>query len=198
MVSPVMREAAGEARKTTAPATSMGSPIRCRPEIRSIYIHGFANPMQTGDTFDHIRAKLGVCQRAFRAWSMDKGRRNRIHGDVVFAPLDGKASGEVRNGGFCHAVHGFARECGETCLGTHVDDATTTLANHGPACGLTGEKCALQIHRKCEIKVVLAHMLREIFGCHPGIIDEDVQPSEMCHGLIDCAEYLIEPGYLHL
>src|SRR5689334_11000921 len=36
MVSPVMREAAGEARNTTAPATSMGSPMRCSPAMRAI------------------------------------------------------------------------------------------------------------------------------------------------------------------
>src|SRR5579863_5554274 len=35
-VWPVIREAAGEARKTTAPATSRGSPIRWRAAIRSI------------------------------------------------------------------------------------------------------------------------------------------------------------------
>src|SRR5271165_7551365 len=35
-VWPVMREAAGEARKTTAPATSIGSPMRCKAAMRSI------------------------------------------------------------------------------------------------------------------------------------------------------------------
>lgn len=35
-VVPVMSEAAGEARKTTAPATSIGSPIRWTPAIRSM------------------------------------------------------------------------------------------------------------------------------------------------------------------
>src|SRR5690242_2462359 len=34
-VSPVISDAAGEARKTTAPATSIGSPMRCSPAIRS-------------------------------------------------------------------------------------------------------------------------------------------------------------------
>src|SRR6185503_3829103 len=34
-VWPVISDAAGDARKTTAPATSIGSPIRCRPAIRS-------------------------------------------------------------------------------------------------------------------------------------------------------------------
>src|SRR5580704_5972705 len=34
-VCPVMREAAGEARKTTAPATSIGSPMRCKAAMRS-------------------------------------------------------------------------------------------------------------------------------------------------------------------
>src|SRR5688572_16133501 len=36
IVSPVMSEAAGEARNTTTPATSIGSPIRCRAAIRAI------------------------------------------------------------------------------------------------------------------------------------------------------------------
>src|ERR1700733_11343828 len=35
-VCPVMSEAAGEARKTTAPATSIGSPMRCKAAMRSI------------------------------------------------------------------------------------------------------------------------------------------------------------------
>src|SRR5258705_289238 len=35
IVSPVMSEAAGEARNTTTPATSIGSPIRCRAAIRA-------------------------------------------------------------------------------------------------------------------------------------------------------------------
>src|SRR5215472_3000905 len=35
MVSPVISDAAGEARKTTAPATSIGSPMRCRAAMRS-------------------------------------------------------------------------------------------------------------------------------------------------------------------
>src|SRR5439155_20459211 len=34
-VSPVMSDAAGEARNTTTPATSTGSPTRCRAAIRS-------------------------------------------------------------------------------------------------------------------------------------------------------------------
>src|ERR1700726_940227 len=36
MVWPVMRDAAGDARNTTAPATSIGSPMRCKPAMRSI------------------------------------------------------------------------------------------------------------------------------------------------------------------
>ena len=35
IVSPVINDAAGEARNTTAPATSIGSPIRCSAAIRS-------------------------------------------------------------------------------------------------------------------------------------------------------------------
>src|SRR6266478_3955633 len=36
IIRPVIRDAAGEARNTTAPATSIGSPMRCKPAICSI------------------------------------------------------------------------------------------------------------------------------------------------------------------
>jgi hypothetical protein len=98
--------------------------------------------------------------------------------DVVLTPLDGKAFGQMSNGSFGHAVHRLGRQRYESCLGTQIDDATALLPNHDAPGSLTSEKCSLKIDGQRQIKVLLAHVFREVVWCESRIVDEDVDPSE--------------------
>ena len=71
----MISDAAGEARKTTAPATSIGSPIRCRPAIRSTT----------------SARKAGSASAGSVPGGADERRRDRVDGDAVLAPLDREA-----------------------------------------------------------------------------------------------------------
>ena len=62
------------------------------------------------------------------------------------------------------------------------------LAKNGP----------LQIDGQGQIEILFVHVLRQIVGRESGIVDQDVEPSEMPDGVIDCLKYLIEPGHVHL
>jgi hypothetical protein len=78
MVSPVISEAAGDARNTTMPATSMGSPMRCRAAIRSITSVRNSGSDSAGSV-PGVRMNVGG---------------DRVHGDPVPAPFDGQAPGQ--------------------------------------------------------------------------------------------------------
>ena len=62
------------------------------------------------------------------------------------------------------------------------------LAKNGP----------LQIDGQGQIEILFAHVLRQIVGRESGVVDQDVEPSEMPDGVIDGLKYLIEPGHVHL
>ena len=78
-VCPVIRAAAGEARNTTAPATSMGSPIRCKAAIRSTT----------------SARNAGSASAALGSGSADESGGYRIHQDIMLAPFDGQALSKV-------------------------------------------------------------------------------------------------------
>jgi hypothetical protein len=73
IVAPIMREAAGEVRKTTAPATSIGSPMR-RKGMRA-----------------RVPQESLVGERGPRAVGPDEGRRHRIDGYLMRRPFIGEA-----------------------------------------------------------------------------------------------------------
>ena len=70
-VSPVISEAAGEQRNTTAPATSSGSPTRCSAAMRS-----------------STSARVGIGERRLRSRRADERRRDGVDVDPVHAPFD--------------------------------------------------------------------------------------------------------------
>ena len=60
------------------------------------------------------------------------------------------------------------------------------------------KKGPLQIDGQGQIEILFAHIFRQIVGRESGIVDQDVEPSEMPDGVIDGLKYLIEPGHVHL
>src|ERR1700761_6880692 len=115
--------------------------------------------MERSDPVDHILAKRGICKRGLGARSMNECRSYRIHVDVVFAPLDCQALGQMTDAGLGHAVHGFDGQCSKSRLRAHVNDASTILADHDPARSLTSEKCALEINGERAIEVFFSNVL---------------------------------------
>ena len=172
IVSPVIRDAALEARNTTTPATSIGSP----------------NAVQRGNAFYYVRPELRIGEATLRPRSTYECWCDRIHSDVVLPPLNGEAFGQMCNGGLRHAVHRFGRQCNEPRLGTQVDDVIALLPDHDAPGSLTSEKCSLQIDGKRQIKVLLTYVLRKVVGCESRIVDQDVDPSEMLYHVINSLE----------
>src|SRR2546425_3940232 len=82
---------------------------RCQEHNRTGYVHRLANKVQGGDALDHVSAERRVRQRLFGARGRDKRGRHGVHRDVVLAPLDGQAFGQVGDGRLAHAVHRFRR-----------------------------------------------------------------------------------------
>src|SRR3981081_2166205 len=77
------------------------------------YVHGLANSVKGGDALEDISAGVGVGQIFLCARSVDECGCDRIHCDVVLSPFDGKAFGEMRNGGLGHAVDGLGGQGNE-------------------------------------------------------------------------------------
>src|SRR5215471_19574577 len=119
--------------------------------------------MKCGDTLDDLGAGLRIGQITFGAGRPNKSRSDRVYGDVVPSPLDGKTLGEVRDGRFSHAINGFSGQCDESGLRTHIDDAAVILANHDTCGSLTGEEGTFQIDSEGRIEVLFADLLGGIF-----------------------------------
>ena len=66
---------------------------------RAGHVHGLADAMQRRNALDHIRTESRVGERFLRARCMDESRRDGVHRDVVLAPFDREAFGQVRDGG---------------------------------------------------------------------------------------------------
>src|SRR5580692_3846653 len=101
--------------------------------------------MQAGDTFNHVAAESRIRERLVGAWRGDEGGRDGVYRDVVLAPFDGEAFGEVGDGGFAGAVNRFCGQRGESGLRAHVDDAATVLAYHDFRGSLSSKESCLQI-----------------------------------------------------
>src|SRR5215469_16092810 len=119
--------------------------------------------MKRGDTLDDLEAGLRIGQITFGARRPNKSRGDRVYGDVVPSPLDGKTFGEVRDGRFGHAINGFSGQCDESSLRTHIDDAAVILPDHDTSGSLTGEEGTFQIDGEGRIEVFLADILGRIF-----------------------------------
>ena len=85
-----------KARKTTAPATSMGSPMRWRAAMRSM---------------------VSVRWRRSERYSSVPGVRiDGVHADSMFAPFDSQAFRQMGDAGFGHAVNRFGGKRWESRL----------------------------------------------------------------------------------
>src|SRR3954469_17924367 len=88
----------------------------CKEYDYARYIHRLTNAVQRSNAFYYVRAECGIGETTLRSWSADKSRCDRIHSDVVLPPLNGKAFGQMSNGGLRHAIHRLGRECDESRL----------------------------------------------------------------------------------
>src|SRR5437016_11094090 len=96
------------------------------------------------------------------------------------------------------SINGLSRQSYKACLRTQVDDSAVSLANHDATRGLAGEKGALQIHGQCKVEVFLTIILREIFGGHSSIVDQNVEPTEVGSSLVNGAADLVKMSHIHL
>ena len=104
----------------------------------------------------------------------------------------------MRDSRLGHAVHRLRGQRRKARLRSHVDDTPAILPDHHARRGLTGKERPLQIHAQRQIEVVLAHIFGWIAGRDSGVIDQNIEPSEMRGGRIHRASDLVEAGDIHL
>jgi hypothetical protein len=63
---------------------------------------------------------------------------------------------------------------------------------------LTREKRAFEIHPQGQVEIFLTYIFRKIFRGQPGIVYEEIEPSEMCGCLFNRAGDLVELRHIHL
>lgn len=160
--------------------------------------HGFANAVEGGDAYDGVCMGGGIRQIGFRAGSADEGGGDGVDGDVMAAPFDGEAFGEVGDGGFGHAVDGLRGEGDEASLGTHVDDDALFPGDHDAGGGLAGEESAFEIYGESIVKIFFADIFGGIFRGDAGVVDENIQAAELFDGVVDGFEDLIHAADVHL
>jgi len=161
-------------------------------------IHGFADAMQAGNALDDVSAKRLIRESFVGARRGDKGWRDGVYGDVVLTPFDRQAFGEVRDRGFAGAIDGFRGQRGKSGLRAHVDDASAFLANHDFRGSLSGKERCLHVDCERRVEFFLRDVDGEIREATAGVVDENVQPAEMCGGAVNTAGDLIQVGNIHL
>ena len=175
-----------------------GGGWRRQEHYRAGYFHGFADAVQACYALDHVGAESGIGERFVGAWRGDEGGRDGVYRDVVLAPFDGQAFGEMRDRGFAGAIDGFRRQRGKSGLRAHVDDAAAVLADHDFRGSLRGEERCFQIDGEGGVEFMLGDVEGQIGEAVAGVIDEDVELAEMRGGVSYAAGDLIEMGNIHL
>src|SRR5581483_10397698 len=147
--------------------------------------HRLANAVQRGDALDCIGVELGVGKNRFRSVGIDERWCYRVDIDVVLAPFDSQAFGQVRYAGLRHAVDGFRRQRGESSLRAHVDDAPVFLLDHDAAGGLTGEECAFQIDGQRVVEIFFQDVFGKVVRSNACVVHKNVEPSKVLRSLTD-------------
>ncbi len=171
---------------------------RGEEHYRAGYFHGFADAVQSCYALDHVGAESGIGEGFVGAWRGDEGGRDGVYRDVVLAPFDGQALGEVGDGGFAGAVNRFRGQRGESSLRAHVDDAAAVLADHDFRGSLRGEERCFQIDGEGGVEFLFGDVEGQIGEAVAGVVDEDVELAEMRGGVGYAAGDLIEVGNIHL
>src|SRR5438552_2768267 len=161
---------------------------------RSGDVHRFTNTVQRRDSLQYISAVLRHGKILFGSRRANERRRHGINRDSVLSPFDCQTLRQMGDGRFGHAVHRFTWQRGKSCLRTHIDNSPMLLANHHSPRRLAGKKRSLQIHCQGRIKVLLADVFRQILGSNPGVVHQDVEPSEPGRSFIHRAENLLHVG----
>ena len=99
-------DAAGEARKTTAPGD----------------VHRLTDPVDAGDPLLDVGLEGRVGEVGCGAVGPDERRGDGVDRDAVAAPLDREAARQVGDGGLADAVDRLGREGDEAGLRAEVDD----------------------------------------------------------------------------
>ena len=164
-VAPVIIEAAGEQRKTTAAATSGGSPTR-----------------PSGMRARRSRAEGLVLQPLHGAGSADERRRDGVDVDAVGRPLDGQTLGQVGDGRLGHAVDRLRRQRHEARLRAEVDDppAAPAAIMARPTAWLT-KKVPLRLTASVASKSVSVTASAGLARADAGVVDQNVEAAEMAH-----------------
>lgn len=126
-------------------------------------VHWITDTVESSNTLDDVGAKGWVGKSGVGARGGDKSGRNGVHRNVVLAPFDGEALGEMRDGRFGHAIDRLARKSDESRLRAEINDATAFLTNHDAPGRLTREERALEVDRDRSIKIGLGEVFGEIF-----------------------------------
>ena len=163
-----MREAAGDARNTTAPTTSFS----------------FPDPAQ-GNMSECPVVKVFVSQRRSRSIGPYESRRNGVDGDAVLRPFGCETAHQVIYGGLAHAIDCLAAKRHRTSLGAYAYYAASLLCNHLPGDRLGYQKCALDVDLQYLVHVCLSDALSKITGCDADVVHENINPSEGLNRLSD-------------
>ena len=160
--------------------------------------HGLANAVKPGDSFNDIRAEDRVAESGIGAGSFNKSGSHGVDGDVVGAPFNGEAFGEMGDGGFAGAVDGLGGKRGESGLRTHVDDAAPILADHDFGGFLAGEKSSFEVDGERFVVVALGHFKSRGADAAAGVVDKNVELAEVLGGGLDGAGNLRQVRDIHL
>ena len=146
----MMKPAAGEAKKTTAPATSSGVPRR-----------------PSGVRADFLLAKSGVPPHPLpRQIGLHQARSDGIHGDAVRRELEGERPGQVHHGALRRAVrHALAPADDAVDRGEAHDPTAAAGPDHPGGSGLRDEYEAFEVDVDHGVPRVLVERRRDPAGC---------------------------------
>jgi hypothetical protein len=107
---------------------------------------------------------------------------DRIHGYRPACELAGEGFGEADEAGFGGGVVGLTGLTGLAYDGGDVDDASPAVFDHLRHDGLSHEKGSSEIGGEDVIPVFALHAHGEDVAGDSGVVDEDVDGSEVCEG----------------
>ena len=180
---PVTSEAAGDAQE----------------QHRARHLDRPADPVQRRDPLDGVGAEAFVRQRRLRARRGDEGRRDRVHRDPEFAPLDREAARHVRDRRLGQAVDRLPGQRDGARLRAHVDDPPASPGrDHRPGRMLRQEEGRFHVEVEDVVEVGLADVERHPVDAAAGVVDQDVEPPELRHRAVDRPARLLEVEHVHL
>src|SRR3990172_3582295 len=115
---------------------------------------------------------------------VDEGRGDAVGGDPVASHLQRQGAGEADHGSLRCRVVGLSRASQPGARGD-VDDPARLLLHHRGSGGAGAQELRLEVHPEYVVPVFLAHLYQPSVAGDPGVVDEDVDPTEGIEGPCD-------------